>query len=859
MMGRSQVSGFWIKGVGIAIVSLSSIYAPLNGQEITGLAGWNIYFDPGHSHYENMGVYGYSEAEKNLAVALNLYDLFMTKTDIDTVYLSRDSQDDYINLLDRSLDANGWGAAWFHSIHSDATSEPTTTLNSVLMLWGQHKDGTEKRWAPGGQRMSKIMAPMLAKGMRTSPWSDWGDCSFYGCTGDGPWLSVNRNTDMPSELSESGFHTNRIQNQRNMNAHWKRMEAYTFFWSILQDHGIARPQVRILNGILYDIESGIPVNGAAVVAGGVTDTTDSWETVFYKYSTDPDKLHNGFYFLEDVVGDTVELIVSAPGYYPDTAQVAMVDTFFTFRDMHLVSSTPPILVASTPAEGDSLFPAWEPIILEFSRPMDPDSFETTFLTPGGINGIFLWYEDNRELHFYPDSLELLTEYTLTIPGTAVDAYGHPFDADGNGTGGDSLMISFRTGPADLFAPQPVAMLPVPASRDNHLQPIINLEYDEAIDSTSVSQGIMGLVNLSNSYQVPGVLEHYVVRERSTLNFFPSEMLDAGKRYSLSILPGLRDLLGNEETETRAFVFNTGSEYYLPTTIDNFNSGVSNWWAPTGSGSTKGYLSEYTSYGADTTYLNLLTASTQSMRLNYGWDTSATSNYWLIREYLSGAGPRAVHFNNTYTLQAYVFGDGSGNLFRFAVDDNNLPETAAAHEVSPWYTIDWIGWKLVSWDMSLGETGIWWEDASQTTRLGNDVLNGTMRFDSFQLSWGDGGAVTGTVYFDDLRIAKSEGLAVPGEIEPLPEQFALHANYPNPFNPSTIIPYDVPRQANVRLVIYDLLGQPVRTLFTGHIMPGYYQAVWDGKDSRGRQAASGIYIYSLQAEGTLISRKMVLTK
>jgi N-acetylmuramoyl-L-alanine amidase len=827
--------------------------------QVTGLEGWNIYFDPGHSQTENMGVYGYSEAEKNLAVALNLQDLFMTKTDIDTVYLSRDSQGDYINLYDRSVDANTLGAAWFHSLHSNATSEPTTTANSVLMLWGQHKDGTEKRWAPGGQRMSKIMAPMLAKGMRTSPWSDWGDCTFYGCTGDGPWLSVNRNTDMPSELSESGFHTNRMQNQRNMNAHWKRMEAYTFFWSILQDHGITRPQVRILNGILYDIESAVPVNGAAVAAGGLTDTTDSWASLFYKYSTNPDHLHNGYYYLEDVAGDTVELIVSAPGYYPDTVQVAMVDTFFTFRDMHLVSSIPPVVVSSNPAEGDTAFPAWDALVINFSRPMDPASVETDFAAPGGIGGTLTWRDGNRILEFLPDSLVFLAEYSFTIPGEAHDAYGHFFDGNGDGVGGDSLTINFRTGPEDMFPPIIVTTFPRTVSRDNHLQPLINIEFDEEIDSSSVSEGSVRLVNLTGSYLVPGALEHYVVNERSVLNFFPGEQLDANRRYSVSVQPGIRDLLGNVQTGTPAFVFNTGDEYYLPTNMANFENGVSNWWAPTGSGSTKGYLDQYTSYSADTTYVNLLTSSTQAMRLNYGWDTSAVSNYWLIREYLSSGSPRDARFNSSYTLQVYVFGDGSGNLFRFAVDDNNVSETAQAHEVSPWYTINWIGWRLVSWDMSLGETGIWWIDGGDTSRLGDGTLHGTMRFDSFQLSWGEGGAAVGTVYFDDLRIAKSVGLAVAGKIEPLPQQFALHANYPNPFNPSTIIPYEVPRQSEVRLVIYNLLGQPVRTLFTGYIMPGHYQAIWDGKDNAGRPAASGVYIYSLQSERTVISRKMVLTK
>lgn len=864
MMKGKDLIQMRMKRVGLILAVIPSTI--IFGQ-VTGLEGWDIYLDPGHGQGGNVGVFGYPESLKNLGVAWHIHDLLMSKTDIDTVYLSRTTDNTNPGLYERGNEANQLGVDWLHSIHSDAGS---STANSTLLLYGQYTHEAPyycgEKVPHGGKAMSEIMVDILTRGMRTTSRGARGDCcDFYGggttaaswCTSGnngfpGPYLAMNRYPSMPSQLSESGFHTNPTQNQRNMGDAWKRMEAYTFYWSILSFHGLDRPEVSILNGIVYDAESGVPVNGAVATAGGVTDTTDTFEEVFHLWSSDPDKLHNGYYFLEDVVGDTVELIVSAPDYYPDTVQVAMVDTFFTFKNRHLVSSVPPTLVASTPMEGDSLFPAWEPIVLEFSRPMDTDSFATTFEKPGGINGTFLWYDDNRELHFHPDSLELLTEYSLTIPGTAVDAYGHPFDANGDGTGGDSLTISFRTGPADLFAPQPIAMLPVPASRDNHLQPIINLEYDEAIDSASVTEGIMTLVNLSNSYSVPGVLEHFIVRERSTLNFFPSEMLDAGKRYSLSVLPGLRDLLGNEETETRAFVFNTGDQYYLPKGIDNFNNGIGNWFAPGGSGSTHGINADTTALYADTTYLNHITNSTRSMRLDYGWDADSAAAPWLIREYLSGTVPRGVHFNNSYTLQTYVFGDGSSNLFRFCVDDGNLSNAATDHEVSPWYTIDWIGWKLVSWDMSLGETGTWAD-------LTDGSLDGTMRFDSFQLSWGEGGAEIGTVYFDDLRIAKSVGLTVAGDIEPLPEQFALYANYPNPFNPSTIIPYDVPREAEVRLVIYNVLGQPVRTLFTGQLLPGHYQAVWDGKDSSGRQAASGIYIYSLQAEGTVVSRKMVLTK
>jgi len=55
--------------------------------QVTGLAGWNIYLDPGHSQKENMGIYGYSEAEKNLRVGLALRGYLLDETDIATVYI----------------------------------------------------------------------------------------------------------------------------------------------------------------------------------------------------------------------------------------------------------------------------------------------------------------------------------------------------------------------------------------------------------------------------------------------------------------------------------------------------------------------------------------------------------------------------------------------------------------------------------------------------------------------------------------------------------------------------------------------------------------------------------------------------
>jgi subtilisin family serine protease len=99
------------------------------------------------------------------------------------------------------------------------------------------------------------------------------------------------------------------------------------------------------------------------------------------------------------------------------------------------------------------------------------------------------------------------------------------------------------------------------------------------------------------------------------------------------------------------------------------------------------------------------------------------------------------------------------------------------------------------------------------------------------------------------------------IEPgfVPTRYALHPNRPNPFNPVTTIAYDLPRDARVRLVIYDVRGAEVRALVDARRPAGRHLATWDGRDAGGNPAASGVYFYRLVAGDFAQTNKMVLLK
>lgn len=118
----------------------------------------------------------------------------------------------------------------------------------------------------------------------------------------------------------------------------------------------------------------------------------------------------------------------------------------------------------------------------------------------------------------------------------------------------------------------------------------------------------------------------------------------------------------------------------------------------------------------------------------------------------------------------------------------------------------------------------------------------------------------------VYIYKNPYTSVKDDEQQLPFTFTLGQNYPNPFNPSTTIPFSLKAQSAMFkgpiptiLVIYNILGQKVRTLLDEDKLPGNYQVIWDGKDYMGKEVTSGIYFYQLKAGQFCDSKKLLLIK
>ncbi|MFH1851327.1 MAG: T9SS type A sorting domain-containing protein [Candidatus Neomarinimicrobiota bacterium] len=119
----------------------------------------------------------------------------------------------------------------------------------------------------------------------------------------------------------------------------------------------------------------------------------------------------------------------------------------------------------------------------------------------------------------------------------------------------------------------------------------------------------------------------------------------------------------------------------------------------------------------------------------------------------------------------------------------------------------------------------------------------------------------TVMFDNFTVTEPEeipevGVGTEGL---LPKTYALHQNYPNPFNPTTTIAFDMPQAGAVKVIVYNMVGQQVRTLVNDYVAAGTNYIIWDARDNYGRNLSSGVYLYQLVTDEKTITKRMVLLK
>ena len=111
----------------------------------------------------------------------------------------------------------------------------------------------------------------------------------------------------------------------------------------------------------------------------------------------------------------------------------------------------------------------------------------------------------------------------------------------------------------------------------------------------------------------------------------------------------------------------------------------------------------------------------------------------------------------------------------------------------------------------------------------------------------------------LSFRGNDNSSLSSRVELIPESFTLYQNYPNPFNPSTTIKYNLNDNSYVNVAIYNVAGELVKTLFNGPQNKGKNSLIWNAKNNENDSVAGGLYIYSVNTENNIYSKKMMLLK
>ena len=113
--------------------------------------------------------------------------------------------------------------------------------------------------------------------------------------------------------------------------------------------------------------------------------------------------------------------------------------------------------------------------------------------------------------------------------------------------------------------------------------------------------------------------------------------------------------------------------------------------------------------------------------------------------------------------------------------------------------------------------------------------------------------------DEIIESNTVLVSIDDERANIPDELTLHPAYPNPFNPSTTISFDLNVRSTLNLKIFDQLGREIITLFSGTLERGQHSYIWTGRDKNGKKVSSGIYFSQLQTEDLLRVRKITLLK
>jgi N-acetylmuramoyl-L-alanine amidase len=824
----------------------------------TDLAGLKFCIDPGHGGYNEAddrhvvpdpGT-DFWESESNFRKALLLDTLLRERGA--TVLLTRYTNDypgnDEPSLTARVAFANANNVDWFHSIHSNAVGnglQSGTAINYTLMLVREKRSSTDPAASTGNGMgvperaeswtVAGVMSPAIRTRLRTNSNMTYLDWTFYGGTNGGYSLGVLRGLLMPGELSEGSMHDYAPETRRLMNNSYRKMEAYALRNSFLQFFGVPADTMGIIAGIQNEFGTGKNINLSRIRIAALNRVYTG------------DAYNNGFYMFDKVPPGSYTLRFDTPGYSTDSVVVNVTTGSVSFVDRSLLSYGRPAVLATSPVNLDGAYDASKPITVTFSKPMDTASVRKAFTITPAVPGAFVWSSANSILAFDPDSLlTFFKTYTVRIDTTARSIDGLALDANGDGTA-DPLQLTFTTKFVDVIPPQLIALTPAALDTVATTSHVINMTFGERLKQSSITLSNIVVQEIGGSL-LGRTFEYYETADKGAVVMYLPTGLKEGRSYRLRI-SGVSDLAGNviPTSSPILLTFSVGFTAYTYRTLDSLGQDWSPFKVPVaiGAGAVLSMVSS--------PKLGGMNSNSGAARLDYSWDSAASHSRIDILVDSTSALAATRWSRWGHVLQAFCYGDGSGNVVRLAVRDS-LPDGTVQRVLGPADTLSWVGWRLLEWDIE------------------NAVLpeaqpgpSGIMRFDGISVIPVPGAATIGQIGLDQIQIAERVVNGVATEDPDVPLTFAFHQNYPNPFNPSTTMSFDTPLAGTVSIIVYDLLGCEVQRLVDAVVDAGRHAYQWDGRDRAGIGVPSGVYFARLTiataGEGRTFTavRKILLTK
>jgi FlgD Ig-like domain len=258
----------------------------------------------------------------------------------------------------------------------------------------------------------------------------------------------------------------------------------------------------------------------------------------------------------------------------------------------------------------------------------------------------------------------------------------------------------------------------------------------------------------------------------------------------------------------------------------------------------------------------------------GIDETSLAIYHLTDGVWENLGGTVDANNNTITLTGYT-----GTFSPFTLGDNEdtpLPITLSSFTAAYSSSRAILQWTTLSemnnagWNVYRAEI----DDLAMSLRINTELISGQgTTLETSRYSFNDEYDVfEGFSYYYWLESISYSGvveqygpvmLTIPAEEEEdlpdVPDHYGLLANYPNPFNPTTMIRYNLPLAVNVQLSIYNVRGAKIKVLESGIKEAGYHQIGWNGTDKHGVEVGSGVYFYELVTPNYVKTRSMLLIK